>query len=84
MSASDKPFDGIVPVAIRSGLTLNVTSTRQAADVLLNKWPASADTRKHLAARRACLEVLQGLAETRKAKRAFAAAAKEAGILRER
>lgn len=83
MSVSDKPFEGMVPVAIRPGLTLNVTSTRQAADVLLNKWPAAADTRKHLEARRACLEVLQGLVETRKAKRAFAAAAKEAGILRE-
>ncbi|WP_256754689.1 DUF982 domain-containing protein [Mesorhizobium sp. Mes31] len=37
--------------------------------------------RKHVAARKACLGVLEGLKETREARKAFIEAAKEADIL---
>jgi Protein of unknown function (DUF982) len=37
--------------------------------------------RKHLAARKACMDVLQGAKQARAARQAFQAAAKEANIL---
>ncbi|ESZ22830.1 DUF982 domain-containing protein [Mesorhizobium sp. L2C084A000] len=50
---------------------------------MLNRWPAITG-QKHVAARRACLGVLEGLKETRDARKAFVEAAKEADILVER
>ncbi|MGQ2906725.1 MAG: DUF982 domain-containing protein [Aliihoeflea sp.] len=58
-----------------------MTSTVQAADILLNRWPGDRGARKHLAARKACIAVLEGIKEARAARLAFEAAAKEADIL---
>ena len=56
-------------------------STLQAADILLHRWPGDPGARKHLAARKACIAVLEGIKEARAARLAFEAAAKEADIL---
>ncbi|MEI9406585.1 DUF982 domain-containing protein [Mesorhizobium argentiipisi] len=68
----------------KSGNTIyTVDRVAQAADILLNRWPAPTG-RKHIAARKACLRVLRGLNETRHARKAFVEAAAEADILVER
>ena len=72
------------PVKILTGKAFSVSrqveTTAQAADYLLNKWPAGTAGKKHLAARLACIAVLDGLKEARAARKAFEAAADEAGI----
>ena len=74
-------FDRPVRVALGGpGKIRIVSSTREAAECLLLRWPSESG-RKHLAARKACMDVLQGLKEARAARRAFQAAAKEADIL---
>ncbi|CCV15386.1 DUF982 domain-containing protein [Mesorhizobium sp. STM 4661] len=55
----------------------------QAADILLNRWPAKTG-KKHIAAGKACLGALEGLKEARFARAAFINAAIEADILVER
>lgn len=79
----DQRFDQPVRVALgpSGSITYTVDRVEQAADILLNRWPVDAG-RKHLAARRACLDVLQGLKDAKAARMAFAAAAREADILR--
>lgn len=78
----DQRFDE--PVQILTGknksVTRQVTSTADAANYLLYHWPIGGG-RKHLAARKACLDVLEGLKAAHVARKAFAAAADEADIL---
>ncbi|AGB43383.1 DUF982 domain-containing protein [Mesorhizobium sp. M7A.F.Ca.US.014.04.1.1] len=80
----DKRFDMPVSVALgRSGNTIyKVERVAQAADVLLNRWPAVTG-KSHVAARRACLAVLDGIKEASVARAAFVKAAADADILRE-
>lgn len=75
-------FDRPVSVVIdrRGNITRSISSTTEAAEVLLNEWPTEPG-KKHLAARNACLKVLEGLAESRQARAAFEAAAREANVL---
>ncbi|MEO3386027.1 DUF982 domain-containing protein [Mesorhizobium sp. CAU 1741] len=75
-------FDQPVRVFLdpRGNVAINVTSATQAAELLLTEWPTKPGA-KHLAARKACLEVLEGIAEARRARLAFADAAEEAGVL---
>jgi hypothetical protein len=78
---SDHPFPAVsILLADRGARIRNVTSTREAAELLLTRWPVDGG-QKHLAARKACLAVLQGQREAIEARKAFAAAAEEAGIL---
>ncbi|MFN3548894.1 MAG: DUF982 domain-containing protein [Mesorhizobium sp.] len=58
----------------------DVTNTRQAAEILLHRWPNEWSGR-HRAARLACLAVLKGFKPPVLARRAFAEAAREADIL---
>ena len=81
---SDFPFDKPVEVWTGTGTSRVVASTRDAAETLLNRWPGNADAANHRAARKACLDVLQGARTALVARRAFAAAAKEAGILKDK
>jgi hypothetical protein len=78
----DRVFD--VPVKILTGkynsVVRPVRSTAEAAKYLLNQWPIE-NSHKHLAARQACFDVLQGLKAARVARKAFAEAAGEADIL---
>lgn len=78
----DQHFDEAVEVLYGpDGHTImHVNSTRQAAEMLLYQWPTQGG-KKHLAARRACLDVLAGVKKAIVARRAFAEAAKEADIL---
>jgi hypothetical protein len=78
----DHWFSPPVRVAFgRVGQSVFVTSAEKAAELLLDKrWPRP-DGRKQLAARKACLAVLDGLKEARHARKAFEAAAKEADVL---
>lgn len=82
MRVEDQRFDR--PVKILTGrhatVVRQVTSTAEAADYLLHKWPVSGGN-KHLAARKACMAVLQGLKASHVARKAFAEAADEADIL---
>lgn len=74
-------FDKPVHVMLKPGKILVVGSTREAAEKLLVPgWPNAA-SRKHRAARQACLDVLQGIKDARAARKAFAAAAEEADAL---
>lgn len=79
----DQRFDQPVRVALgpSGNVTYTVDRVAQAADILLNRWPTEAG-KKHLAARRACLAVLEGLKDAQVARKAFVAAAEEADILR--
>jgi hypothetical protein len=78
----DKPFDQAVQVhGRRAGQIRNIGSAREAAEWLLYEWPQNNDTDRARAARKACLEVLQGQREAAAARQAFRAAAAEAGIL---
>jgi len=59
-----------------------IVDQREAAECLLLRWPFGGG-RKHLAARKACMVVLQEVKQSRAARPAFQAAAKEADILLE-
>jgi len=79
-------FDKPVHVALGPyGNILYIVDTpRMAADKLLNQWPAEPG-KQHLAARKAILKAMendQDAALAAKARKAFEAAAQEAGILR--
>lgn len=76
-------FDRPVRVMVeqRGNIADNVTTTAQAADILLHRWPGDPGAKKHLAARKACIAVLEGLKDARAARLAFEAAAAEANIL---
>lgn len=70
-----------VPVAIGIvGEVRNVSSARQAADILAHHWPDEG-TVKYRDARHLCLEVLHGMKAPDVAREAFADAAREARIL---
>ncbi|MEX0408231.1 DUF982 domain-containing protein [Aquibium sp. LZ166] len=60
----------------------SVTNARDAAEFRLHRWPREWG-RQHHAARSACLAVLKGTREPSLARAAFAAAAREADILKE-
>ena len=78
----DKSFDQAVTVhGQRAGRVEHIGSARKAAEWLLYKWPTEIDTNKARAARKACLEVLEGQRKAVMARQAFRAAAEEAGIL---
>ncbi len=74
-------FDAPVTVLDpREARSFDVTNTRQAAEMLLHRWPNEWSGR-HRAARLACLAVLKGFKPPVLARRAFAEAAREAEIL---
>jgi hypothetical protein len=78
----DKPFDQAVQVhRRRAGQVRNIGSAREAAEWLLYEWPQKVDTERAKAARKACLEVLEGQRKAAAARQAFREAAEEAGIL---
>ena len=74
------PFD--TPVTVRgdaAGALLTLRNAGDASDFLLNKWPGKR-TDKHRAALQACADV-QGTGKPPiAARRAFVAAAREAGV----
>ncbi|WP_394887548.1 DUF982 domain-containing protein [Mesorhizobium sp. AaZ16] len=77
----DKLFDDYVTIKAARGQRQNISSTRQAAEWLLYKWPTEEDTDKAWRARKACFEALQGKVDAAAARKAFRDAAEEAGIL---
>jgi hypothetical protein len=78
----EKAFDR--PVQIITGqhgsVIRRIDTTMQAVDYLLHRWPRPGGA-KHLAARKACMAVLEGLKKSHVARKAFEAAADEADIL---
>ena len=78
---ADKPFKEFVTVLAPRGQRQNISSARQAAEWLLFRWPKEIDTTKARAARKACLDALEGQREAAAARKAFREAAEEAGIL---
>jgi hypothetical protein len=78
----DRPFDQAVKVhGARAGQVQHIGSARRAAEWLLFEWPMKIDTAKARAARKACLEAMQGQRKAAAARKAFRDAAEEAGIL---
>ncbi len=76
-------FDVPVKVAAQQPDAVQaVANAREAADFLLHRWPREWSP-QHFAARSACLAVLKGRNEPSLAREAFAAAAREAQILKE-
>lgn len=72
-----------VTLSKAGNVTHVVTSAERAADILLNDWPSEGG-RKHLAARKAVLRALEAAGDAKAAsdaRKAFTAAAEEAGIL---
>jgi hypothetical protein len=69
----DKPFDQAVRVhGARAGQVRNISSAREAAEWLLYEWPTQTiDTARARAARKACLEVLEGQRKAAIARQAF-------------
>ncbi|XEN34058.1 hypothetical protein M728_004719 (plasmid) [Ensifer sp. WSM1721] len=63
-----------------TGKYRDVKSTREAVECLLLRWPQR-DGRALAAAKRTCLQALEGKVKTEKARRAFIKAAEEAHIL---
>lgn len=78
----DREFDE--PVKIITGrhasVVRRVNTAAEVAHHLLYQWPVKGG-RKHLAARQACHDVLEGLKAAHVARKAFAEAADEADIL---
>jgi hypothetical protein len=69
----DKPFDQPVRVhGSRAGQVRNISSAREAAESLLYEWPGKIDTERARAARKACLEVLEGQRKAAAARKASA------------
>jgi hypothetical protein len=78
----DGIFDQAVEVqGARAGQVQHIGSARRAAEWLLNEWSTEIDTAKQRAARKACLEALEGRREAAAARKLFREAAEEAGIL---
>jgi hypothetical protein len=78
------PFSPPVRVCLdpRGRVTRAVSSTREAAECLLDDWP-QIDGSAALAAREACLAAMEGRIDADVARRAFIAAAEAAGVLRD-
>ena len=58
-----------------------IADTMHAAEILLRRWPSDRRGVDYRAAVEACLNTLEGRAGGRSARRAFARAARSAGIL---
>ncbi|PSJ59377.1 DUF982 domain-containing protein [Pseudaminobacter soli (ex Li et al. 2025)] len=70
------------PITVRAdatGTLLTLRTAREASDFLLNRWPGKRSD-KHRAALQACSDVNLGNKPVIGARRAFVAAAREAGI----
>jgi hypothetical protein len=70
------------PITVRvapAGTLLTLRTARETSDFLLNKWPGKR-SEKHRAALQACSDVNLGNKPAIGARRAFVAAAREAGI----
>lgn len=73
-------FDTSVTVkADAAGTLLTLRTARDTSDFLLNRWPGKR-TEKHRAALQACSDVQSGGKPPIGARRAFVAAAREAGV----
>lgn len=75
-------FDVTVAVdSDRDGQPRIIGDTLYAAEILLRRWPPDRRGPDYRAAVQACLDALEGRAGGQSARRAFARAAKSAGIL---
>ncbi|MER8601846.1 DUF982 domain-containing protein [Mesorhizobium sp. M1339] len=72
-------FEKPVTLLLSSG-KVSVSSTREAAEMLLYDWPIG-ETGRRIQARMACMKVLGGGSAPEVARAAFLTAAKEAKIL---
>lgn len=73
-------FDFVTIKSNQLGRYTNVTSVCQAADILTSSWPVDGIGKAYFAAVRVCMDQLRGNANAEAVRKAFVAAAKEAGI----
>jgi len=76
----DKPFDIPVIVNLDSEEDRDVTSVKEALDVLIDEWPAGKGGPIHAEAIQACRGSLDGQYPVEKARNAFSAAAWDADL----
>ena len=81
MSDGPKPFSLVVVETSHVGQLRDINSVRDAAEMLLGHWPQEGRGMAYRAARRYCLDALEGNATAPSARNAFIRAAEEAGIL---
>lgn len=74
-----KPWSKPVKFEERLARYRTITNTEEAAHYLLNRWPSEGG-RRHLKAQEVCLAVLESKMPPSRARAAFVAAAKEAGM----
>ena len=75
------PFSLVVIKTSHVGQLRDITSVRDAAEMLLGHWPPEGRGMAYRAARRYCLDALEGNATAPSARNAFIRAAQEADIL---
>ncbi len=76
----DKRFSEPVRLVIEPTGSRQINSAWEAVECLHSSWPSKRG-RAYRSALRSCLDVLDGLRPVPTARRAFARAAKEAGVL---
>lgn len=76
----DDHFEALTVETDQPGLLVNITNTRQVAEILTGQWPADRKGEAYRRAVVACMEHLRGMQNTEAVRAAFIGAAKEAGI----
>ncbi len=77
---NDKLFSVPVRLSLKPGSQRLVASAWEAVECLRRQWPGRRGA-SYRSAIQVCLDVLDGLRPARDARRAFKAAAREAGVL---
>ena len=79
--ADPRPFALVVIETSHAGQLRDINSVRDAAEMLLGHWPQEGRGMAYRAARRMCLDALEGNAAATSARNSFIRAAEEADIL---
>ena len=80
MRVVDERLDRVVDVKAGREKVVTAFTLHDAADILLNEWPAPTSAAAHRAARQAIVDAVEGKGTIRQARIAFERAAKAANI----
>ena len=73
-------FDIVTIKTDRPGQLLNVTNTRQVAELLTGPWPAQFRGKTYASAMKACMDHMEGKKSAEAVRKAFIDAAKDARL----
>lgn len=79
LAMHDPSFEHVIIQSPLSGTVLNVSSVKQATELLAHRWTKHCGP-KHAAATKVCLKALEGKASAEEARLAFVKAAKEINV----